>query len=192
MIDSKFQPLGYPIPDDRLRLDWERVEAVAGCVFALPVRASMESHLTWYRERRNYYETEVSPSRYAQALDALNRVMETPGAKDRWQPFEYQLNTVIELLEVMAEPLEIECATSNPMHILFFHLWHCIGASGVKLSERKGEEAGDLSLAQTILKVICLQVPMYLQSDQAFAKQLSRALKSCKRSGTRPAMELSQ
>ena len=192
MIDSKFQPLGYPIPDDRLRLDWEQVEAVAGCAFALPIRVSMESHLTWYRDRRNYYEIEVSPSRYAQALDALNMVMETAGAKDRWQPFEGQLNTVIEFLEVMAEPLEIECANRNPMQILFFHLWHCIGASGVKLSERKGEIAGDLSLAQTTLKVICLQLPMYLQSDQAFAKQLNRGLRSCKRSGTRPAMVLSQ
>lgn len=192
MTEAEAQPLGYPIPDNRLHLDWETIEAVAGRSFSLPIRISIESHLTWYRDRRNYYEIEVSPNCYAKSLDALNRVMETPGAKDRWQPIAAQLNTVIDFLEVMAEPFEIEVAARNPMHILFFHLWHCIGAAGIKLSQRKGEIPDDLSISQRTLRAICLQLPLYLQSDQAFAKQLVRALKTCKRSGTRPAMILSQ
>ena len=192
MTNDFAEPCRYPVPDDRIKLDWERIEPVAGRSFAEPTRVTIESHLTWFRDGRNYYDLEIDPNRYANALEALYRVMETPGSRDRWEPIENQLTTVIEFLEVMAEPLGADYWVQTPSLMLHFQLWHAIGSAGVTLSQRKGEEERDLSQAQLVLRQIFKQSGIYVQSDQAFAKQLSRALSVAKRQGTLVTAPMSQ
>ena len=63
MANDFAEPCRYPVPDDRIELDWERIEPIAGRSFAEPIRVTIESHLTWFRDSRNYYDLEIDPNR---------------------------------------------------------------------------------------------------------------------------------
>lgn len=195
--------LRYDVPEDRLCLDWVRIERVAKHTFSQSTRISIESHLTWYRDRLNYYDDRWNPKDYRQAFDALVKLTQTPGQRERWEGLEEPLEAVLETLEVFARPWDDDAEAEvfgdyvaiSAFYFLLFQIWNCIGESEIKHSKLKGESQSKhgndkvLTDAQLTLREICQQGIEHFdcqQSDVAFAKQLDRALRKARDRGDSP------
>jgi hypothetical protein len=201
--NKKRRHLVYDVPAHRVQLDWEAIELIAKHKFPDSTRISIESHLRWFRDQTNYYDTKWNPNDYQRALDALKKVSQTPGHWERWEGMEEPLNEVMGALEEFARPWDDEFEVAQfgeyeearALYILLFQLWHGIGESGIKLTRLKGVSQSIhgndkvLTDAQLTLREVCQQGIADFdrsQNDEAFARQLTRSLKFAKKRGDTP------
>lgn len=161
-----------------IRIDWYKVEVVAGVRFESDLREEIEDELNWHSRGWAEYARDADVLGYRKALEALAAIIKAPSSKDRVLPIEYELGRVFWFLEIMSQPLDAELKTINADYFLYSQIWTLIGKAGIRLTKGKGLPKNRLLKAQRVFQEICAQAGItFSNSDHALAQALQRALK---------------